>query len=242
MEVEQLEAPPTEELEQPAETLDEERPDPQAELLEQNEPEPAPPQVNPEVLSLIERQQQIIEQLQRGNQPQPEAPAPIIERLKARGMDAGTAKLFSEFFAEAVSDLKGQFLERDYGVLLHDVAQNTYQRNANEDLRRAYGATEAEMAALPKQVEAVRKEFGNLPLKAANELALTRLRSMKSAPGLSAARQSKQDGLKSMTPPIKGGSAKTVPDKLSQDEYDKMSEYQKTAYLNGLDPSKYADL
>lgn len=219
--------------------------DPQGELLEQEpgEPEaPAPQPTSPEVLALIERQQQIIEQLQRGNQPPQAEPTPLVERLKKRGMDEGTAKLFSEFMAEALPELKGQFLERDYGALLHDVAQNTYQSKALDEVRRNMGATDAELAALKPHLDAVGKEYGNLPLKAAHELALVRLRGSKTATGLTAARQNKQDGLKKMTPPIKGGSAKLVPDKLSDDDYEKLSPLQRAAYLNGLDPAKYADL
>lgn len=244
---EQLEAPP---VEQPVDDAapqpePQEQVDPQAELLEQEpvEQTPAPQPTNPEVLALIERQQQIIEGLQRGPQ-QPEAPAlSLTDELKQAGMDEGTVKLFQKFTEIYDKHNKGKFLEREYGGLLHDVAQNTYEGKAVAEVRRSMNATDAEINGIQPHLAAVRKKYGaNMPLEAAHKLALVEMRGGKTAPGLSAARQNKQDGLKQMTPPIKGGSAKLVPDKLSQADYDKLSDFQKTAYLSGLDPAKYADL
>lgn len=246
---------PTDQLEQPQveqETTQVEpavETDPQAELLEQEsttEPvvEDAPaPQMDPAVLELIQRQQQIIEGLQQQKQPQEQSKAaPLMERLRAKGMDEGTAKLFNAFVEEFMPDLGGKFLERDYGVLLHHVASTTDERAAVDAIRANHKATDDEIGALTPHLEAVKKEYGNLPTKARYELALNRKRATKTATGLTAARHAKQEGLKKLTPPTKGGSTKLVPDKLSDADWEKLSPLQRTAALNGLDPAKYAGM
>lgn len=245
------EQPVTEQTEAVETTEAVEQVDPQAELLETDATEEAlveQPQMDPKVLELMQRQQETIEllnrQISQGQQPETPKAAALTERLKARGMDDSTIKLFEAFAEEFGTDLKPRFLEREYGHLLLNVAKTTDERAAIESLKTSLKATDAEIGSLNPHIDAVRKEYGNLPTKALQELALTRLRSGKpvaTANGLSAARQAKQDALKK-TPTLKNSPGKLVADSISQEAFDKLSPVQQIAVLNGKNPADYADL
>jgi hypothetical protein len=151
--------------------------------------------------------------------------------------------LFAAFMEEALPELKGQFLERDYGHLLHHVASVTDQQAAATALKNEMKATDAELTALTPHLDAVYKEYGKMPLKAAQKLALISLRGNKTATGTTAARAAKTEGLNKLGKPIKGGSPTLATNKkYSQDDFDKLSPIQQTAVLNGLDPAKYAGM
>lgn len=201
----------------------------------------APPQMQ-EMLSLMKQQQDYIAKLEdrihQSQQPKREGSS-SMDALKARGIeDEETLKLLSAAIDEADQRAYDRIM-KELGPVVGYTAQTAQDRQVMEQMAGDYGLNAKEQNAIAKQVHEARQNGSRASTEELHLAAMARVRARKTAEAerLAAARKKKREGQQRLTEP-KNRQTKLVPDKLPDDEYEKMSWQEKVSYFKSLNSAK----
>lgn len=201
--------------------------------------EPPPTDREQQMLDLLKQQQDYIAELQKTSaKPETEGAKPqdYAEVFRARGIqDDETLKLLSAAAEEAEARAYDRVM-RDLGPAVGYTMQTAQDRQAMEGMVSEYGLSEADQREIVKHVNEARKNGSRATTEELHFMALGRVRAKKQpdASKLAAARKKKRDAARRVTTEPTNRQTKLVPDKMPDEQYDKLSWSEKIEYFRSL--------
>jgi hypothetical protein len=203
--------------------------------------EPVKPSAPPEVQQLLDIAKGLKDENDRlRQQMQPQKPVKTMaDRFKARGItDEATIKLLGVASEEMRDALREEILN-EIGPLVVETHRNTQDRSVLENLASEASLSKADQTELARMVAEMRQSDPRANAATLHYAALGRLRAKTGgdASKLAEARAAKLRSQGEITDP-KNRPTTLVPDKMKDDEYEKLSWEEKVRYFHSLNKGK----